>query len=63
MNNLDVAKKKEFFETYEKVKAAKTEKQAINTADIRIEEQIARFSKNSFSKEEELALYEDANSI
>jgi hypothetical protein len=66
MTNLDVAdmtKKDVFFAAYEKAKAAKTEKQAINTAPIRIDEQVVKFGKNSFSKKDEQALYKDAISV
>ena len=66
MNNLDVvnmAKKEDFFAAYEKAKEAKVEKQAINSAPIRIDEQITKFEKTSFSKREEKALYEDAISV
>lgn len=66
MNNLDVAnmaKKDEFLLAYEKAKAAKVEKQAINSAPIRIDEQIVKFEKTSFNKREEKALYQDAISV
>ena len=66
MTNLDVAnmaKKDEFFAAYEAAKAAKTEKQAINTAPIRIDRQVERFKKASFSEKEEQVLFEDAQSV
>ena len=66
MNNLDavnMAKKDDFFSAYEKAKSAKVEKQAINSAPIRIDEQIAKFEKTSFNRKEEKALYEDAISV
>jgi len=66
MTNLDVAnmaKKEEFFATYEKAKTAKIEKQAINSAPIRIDEQIVKFEKASFGKKDEQALYKDAISV
>ena len=66
MTNVDaanMAKKDEFFAAYEKAKTAKIEKQAINSAPIRIDEQVVRFGNTSFSEEEEQALYEDATSV
>ena len=66
MTNIDVAnnaQRDEFFAFYEKAKAAKTEKQAINSAPIRIDEQVIRFGNNSFNEEEEKVLYEDAISV
>jgi hypothetical protein len=66
MTNLDVAnmaKKQEFLKAYEEAKAAKTEKQAINSAPVRIDEQVAKFEKASFSKKDEQALYKDALSV
>jgi hypothetical protein len=66
MTNLDVAgmaKKDEFFAAYEKAKAARAEKQAINTASIRIDKQVERFKKTSFSEKEEKILFEDALSV
>ena len=66
MTNLDaanMAKKDEFFAAYEKAKAAKTQKQAINTAPVRIDRQVKRFKKTSFSEKEEQTLYEDALSV
>jgi len=66
MTNLDVAnmaRKDEFIAAYEEAKVAKGEKQAINSASIRIDEQITKFEKTSFSRKEEKALYEDAISV
>ena len=66
MTNLDVAnmaKKEEFFAAYEKAKAEKTGKKAINTAPIRVDEQVVKFGKTSFSKRDEQALYKDALSV
>jgi hypothetical protein len=65
MNNVDAASmtEKEFLAAYEKVKAAKAEKQPINSAPIRIDEQVAKFEKTSFSKKDEQALYKDAISV
>ena len=66
MTNLDVAdraKKEEFFAAYEAAKAAKTGKQAINTASIRIDKQVERFRKISLTEKEEQALFEDALSV
>jgi hypothetical protein len=66
MTNLDVAgmsKKEEFFTAYKKAKAAKSEKQAINSAPVRIDEQIKTFGKTSLGKRDEKALYKDALSV
>jgi len=66
VNNVDVAnlaKKDDFFSAYEKVKAAKTGKQAINTASMSVDEQVIKFGKTSFSKRDEQALYKDALSV
>jgi hypothetical protein len=65
MNNLDVANmaEKDFLVSYEKAKVAKAEKSPINSAPIRIDEQVVRFEKNTFSKKDEQALYEDAVSV
>jgi len=66
MTNLDAANietKEAFFAAYEKAKSAKKDKQAINTAALRIDEQVERFANFSQSVESEQALYEDALSV
>ena len=66
MTNLEVAnleKKEEFFANYNRIKSAKTEKFAINTNNICIDEHVIRFSNNTFSDEDEQALYDDAISV
>jgi hypothetical protein len=66
MTNLDVAgmaKKEAFFAAYEEAKAARIKKEPINTAPIRIDKQVERFKKTSFSEKEEKALFEDALSV
>ena len=65
MNNIDFENmtQDEFLAAYEKAKAAKKEKQAINTAPIRIDEQVENFKNRSFSEEEDQTLYEDALSV
>jgi len=65
MTNLDVAKMtgEEFFAAYESAKAKDTEKRPINTATLRIDEQVDRFEKNSFGADDEQAIFKDAMSI
>jgi len=65
MNNLDAVNKTEadFLAAYEKAKAEKKEREVINTATIRIDEQVERFANFSQSEESEQALYEDAAAV
>ena len=65
MTNLDVADmtEDEFFEAYEKAKAAVQNKKPINSSSLSFESQLERFKANSFSDEETKALHEDALSV
>jgi hypothetical protein len=65
MTNLDIANmtEEEFLAAYEKAKATKAGKQAINTASMSLSEQVDRFENTSFSEEEEQAIFEDAISV
>jgi len=63
MTNLDVIgmTEDEFLEAY--TKAAKQDKNPINSSSLSFETQLDRFRANSFSEEETKALHEDALSV
>jgi hypothetical protein len=65
MTNTEIAKMTEdqFLASCEEARAEKEGKKAINTSPLSIREQLDRFGKSSFTKEEEAAHHADALSV
>jgi hypothetical protein len=65
MTNTEIAKmtEEQFIISCEEARSDKEGKKAINTSPLSISEQLDRFNKSSFTKEEEAAHHADALSV